>query len=91
MRTKNEQSEKVYTTIGAYQAGFLTLKGFNSKIIRREDKFVFAFSVSDALYQTISEYKSGAMVGAVRFAVVAKNVESQILSARNKTGLWDDD
>lgn len=89
MRKNNEQAEKVYTTLDAYQAGFLTLRGFNSKIIRHKDKFVFAFSASNALYQTIAEYKSGAMVEAVRFAFVVKNAESQILSARNKTGLWD--
>lgn len=81
--------EIIYTTLDAYQAGFLILKGFNYEIIWHEDKFVFAFSASNALYQAIAGYNSGAMVEAVSFALAAKNAESQILSARNKTGLWD--
>lgn len=80
---------KNYTTKDVYQAGFLILRAFNYEIIRHEDKFVFAFNASNVLYQAIAEYNSGAIVEAVCFALVVKNAESQILSARNKIGLWD--
>ena len=89
VRKNNEQTEEVYTTLDAYQSSFLTLRGFNPIFIKQSDRAVFAFSASEALYQAIAQYNSGAMVEAIRFASVAKYLESQIASTGNKIGLWD--
>lgn len=85
MKKNNVQ---LYTTLDAYQAGFLTLRSFVPKFIEQGNKVVFAFDASDSLYQAITEYNAGAMVEAERFALVIKNLES-LASIKNKIGLWD--
>lgn len=73
---------QLYTTLDAYQAGFLTLRSFIPKLIEQGDKVVFAFDASDSLYQAITEYNAGAMVEASRFALAIKALKSQIYSLR---------
>lgn len=86
MRKKN--NVQLYTTLDAYQVGFLTLRSFIPKLIEQGDKVVFAFDASESLYQAITEYNAGAMAEAKRFALVIKNLES-LASIKNKIGLWD--
>lgn len=89
MRRNNEQTEKVFTTLDAYLSGYLALKGFIPKLINQGDKVVFSFDASDELYKAIAEYNSGAMVEAIRFALVVEDLKSQVFLLKDKTGLWD--
>ncbi len=82
MIKNNEQSEKLYTTLDAYQAGFLTLRGFIPKLIDQNRKIVFVFIQSDDLLRELSEYNSGAIVEASKFAFAVKTLKSQIHSMR---------
>ncbi len=82
MRKNNEQS--VYTTLDAYQAGFLTLSGFIPKLVDQNGKIVFVFIQSDAMLQKLSDYNAGAVVEASRFAFTIKTLKSQIHSMRRE-------
>lgn len=74
--------ERIYTTLDAYQAGFLTLKGHIPELIQQGDKIVFAFNASDDLYKAIAEYNNGAKVEASKLALAIKTLKSQIHSLR---------
>ncbi len=82
MKKNKEQANKFYTTLDAYQSGFLLLSGYTPKLIEQGNKVVFCFDATEELYQTISDYNSGATVEAVRFALAIKNLKSQIFSLR---------
>jgi hypothetical protein len=82
MRKNNWQSEKVYTTLDAYQAGFLTLRGFTPQLVNQNDKIVFVFIESDELLQALADYNAGALVEASKFAFTIKPLKSQIHSLR---------
>lgn len=73
---------KVYTSLDAYLAGFLTLKGFIPKLIEQGNKVVFSFEISDKFFKTLAEYNNGAKVEALRLAVAVKSLKSQIFSLR---------
>lgn len=66
MKKNNEQQEKVYTTLDAYQSGFLTLRGHTPDLIEQGDKIVFRFSSSEEFLKDLSDYNSGAMVEALK-------------------------
>jgi hypothetical protein len=89
LRRKEEQSEKVFTTLDAYLSGFLTLNSFIPKLIEQGDKVVFSFTSSDSLNQAIKEYNSGAMVEASRLAFAIKTLKSQIFSLRRNKDKWE--
>jgi len=75
--------DNTFTTLDAYLAGFLTLKGFVPDLIQEKaNKVVFAFDVSKELHQAINEYNSGASVEAARLAFAVKTLKSQIHSMR---------
>jgi hypothetical protein len=84
MRKNNDQSEKVYTTLDAYQAGFLTLKNYIPKLIDQNGKIVFCFIVNDTFYSDLADYNSGALIEASRFAFAIKTLKSQIHSLRRE-------
>lgn len=86
MKRNNEQEEKVYTTLDAYQAGFLTLKGHPPKYFEQGDKVVFLFEVDKDFYKDLTAYNSGEMVEASRFAMVIKGLKTQIHSLRMNKG-----
>jgi len=89
MKKNNEQSEKFYTTLDAYQAGFLTLSGFTPTLVDQGGKIVFVFIHSDKLLQVLTDYSAGAVVEAARFAFAIKTLKSQIHSMRrNKENIW---
>ena len=79
MRT---DKEKFYTTLDAYQAGFLTLKGHSLEFIEEGSKVVFAFNLNKALLASLSEYNNGALIEASRLAFSIKMLKSQIHSMR---------
>jgi hypothetical protein len=74
--------EKIYTTLDAYLAGFLTLRHHFPNLVQQGNKIVFSFSGTDALYQDIQEYNAGAIVEALRLAMAIKTLKSQIHSLR---------
>ena len=82
MRKNEEQTTKLYTTLDAYQAGFLTLRGFTPTLIDQTGKIVFVFAQSDEILKTLAEYSAGASVEAARFAFAIKTLKSQIHSMR---------
>lgn len=73
---------KVYTTLDAYQSGFLTLKGLIPRLVDQNGKIVFTFSQSDELLKALTDYNSGAFVDASRFSFAIKTLKSQIHSLR---------
>jgi hypothetical protein len=82
VRKNNGQTEKVYTTLDAYQAGFLTLRGHIPKLIEERNKVVFAFGLTDKLLRSLSDYNNGALIEASQFAFAIKTLKSQIFSMR---------
>ena len=82
MRRNNEQSEKVYTTLDAYQAGFLNLKGHIPELVEEQNKIVFAFRLNEALLKSLSDYNNGALIEASKLAFAIKALKSQIHSLR---------
>ena len=86
MGRNNGQREKVYTTLDAYQAGFLNLKGHLPKFFEQGEKIVFLFETNDAFYKDLADYQDGALVEASRFAVAVKNLKTQTHSLRMNKG-----
>jgi hypothetical protein len=82
MRMKKEQFGNAFTSLDAYLAGFLTLKGFSPQLINQSEKVVFSFHSSKELYKAITEYNSGAIVEASKYTFVIKTLKSQIHSMR---------
>ena len=82
MRRDNDQTVTAYTTLDAYQAGFLTLRKHIPKFVEQGSKIVFSFTASDELYHDIADYNSGAVVEALRLALAVKTLKSQIHSMR---------
>jgi hypothetical protein len=85
----NEQLNKVFTTLDAYLAGYLSLKEFIPKLIEQGEKVVFCFDASDELYNAIAEYNAGAKIEASRLALATKALKSQIHSLRRNKGKWE--
>jgi len=85
MSMRNEK-DRLYTTLDAYQAGFLSLNGFIPKLIEQGDKVVFCFQAGSELFKAISEYNGGALVEASRLAFAIKTLKSQIHSLRREKG-----
>lgn len=84
--------EKVYTTLDAYQAGFLILKGYIPELVDQNGKIVFVFKHSVSLLSQLVDYNAGALVEASRFAFAIKTLKSQIHSIRReKDNLWQKD
>jgi hypothetical protein len=73
MRKDNDHQGTTYTTLDAYQAGFLTLK---------------VFTQSDDLLRGLADYNAGAVVEAARFAFSIKTLKSQIHSMRKNKGVY---
>jgi len=84
MRRKNDDSKTTYTTLDAYQAGFLTLRGFIPKLVDQNGKIVFVFVWNEDLIKSLAEYSTGAVVEAARFAFTIKTLKSQIHSMRRE-------
>ncbi len=86
MRKNNGQAAKVYSTLDAYQAGFLTLRGHIPDLRDQHGKVVFFFVQTDSLLKALLDYNNGAMVEASRFALSIKALKSQIHSMRRDNG-----
>ena len=82
MRRDNDKSVSFYTTLDAYQAGFLTLRGFIPQLVDQNGKVIFAFVQTEELLKALSEYYAGAVVEASRFASTIKTLKSRIHSMR---------
>lgn len=81
---KKNNEERSYTTLDAYRAGFLKLKGHEPTLIEQGDKIVFAFSSSDSLKKDIAEYENGAVVDAFKFSLAIKSVKTEIHMMRER-------
>ena len=85
----NGQQLSIYSTLDAYQAGFLKLSGFDPslKISKANDhKIVFVFEASPELYDALGGYLNGATVSALVFANIIKTLKSQVLSMKRSNG-----
>jgi hypothetical protein len=78
----NQKTEKIYTTLDAYQAGWLTLKGHTPQFIDQQGKIVFVFNLKESLIKDLAAYNSGGLIEASRFAFAIKTLKSQIHSMR---------
>jgi hypothetical protein len=74
--------EKFYTTLDAYQAGFLTLRGHQPHLSDQNGKVIFVFNVSSLFLKDLAAYHDGASIEAFRFASAIKTLKSQIHSMR---------
>ena len=83
---KNDVSEKVYTTLDAYTAGFLSLKGHTPTLVEQGEKVVFAFLASEKLFKHLSAYANGEKIEASKLAFAIKNLKSQIFSLKRERG-----
>ncbi len=86
MRKKEGHKDSTYTTLDAYQAGFLVLKGFVPSLIEEGSKVVFSFTNSDELNRALDNYHSGETVEAFKFALSIKALKSRIFSLRRNKG-----
>lgn len=86
MKREKDLTEKTYTTLDAYQAGFLTLRGYTPRLVDQGGKIVFVFIQTDELFRELAEYSAGAVVEAARFAFAIKTLKSQIYSMRKNKG-----
>lgn len=84
---ENGGSEKVFTTLDAYTAGFLSLKGHTPTLIEQDEKVVFAFLASEKLFKDLSAYSSGEKISASKLAFAIKNLKSQIFSMKRGRGI----
>jgi hypothetical protein len=71
-----------FTTLDAYLAGYLSLKGFMPELIQQGPKVVFSFKDTPDLNQAISAYNAGEEVEAFRFVMSVKTLKSRIFSLR---------
>lgn len=79
---EQEQGRRAYTTLDAYQSGFLTLREHTPELIEQGVKTVFSFPMSDRLLKDLQDYTNGAIVEAYKFAFAIKSLKSQIHSMR---------
>lgn len=77
-----KKKEKIYRTLDAYQAGFLTLKKHLPELINQNGKILFTFPLTDALLLDLEDYNNGAKVEASKFAFAIKTLKTQIHSMR---------
>ena len=82
---KNKE-QRLYTTLDAYRAGFLKLRGNEPVLLKQEDKVVFAFPVTITLLKHIDEYENGAMVDAFKYSLTIKSLKTEIYTLRNSHG-----
>lgn len=78
--------KNAYSTLDAYQAGFLALRGHSPSLTAQGDKVVFLFESSEGLYKDLTDYNTGALVEASRFAMTIKSLKSQIFGLRMNKG-----
>jgi len=77
-------SEKEYTTLDAYTAGWLSLRGFQPRFIVQNSKVVFLFQDSTEIQHALLELESGALVDALRLIRTVKYLRSQIYRLRRE-------
>ncbi len=77
---------KVFTTLDAYQAGFLLLKGYLPELTEQGEKVVFVFCANEALYRDLANYAAGALVRASEFATAIKGLKAEIYALRMGKG-----
>lgn len=86
MIKENGQKRRTYTTLDAYQAGFLLLRNHIPELIEQNQKIVFSFTLNDQLFKDLSDYANGAMVEASKLAFAVKSLKSRIHSMRRDKG-----
>jgi len=79
---------KTLRTLDLYMASFLAFHGIEPSLENIKGKIVFVFPDNDNVCKLMAKYNC-AMVDTARFALVVRNLESQMKSIRNETGLWD--
>lgn len=83
MITSKEETKALYTTLDAYQAGFLTIHQHIPRLVTQGSKIVFVFNASSELFRDLDDYNAEATVSAIRFTLAIKSLKSQIFSKKN--------
>lgn len=89
MKKSNDEVKNLYTTLDAYQAGFLVLQGYYPQLRKQGRKVVFCFEATPSMYDAINDYNSGATVEALRFTMAIKQLKSQIFSMKTEKEKWE--
>ncbi len=73
-----------FTTMDAYVAGYLVLKGFSPALITQNSgsKIIFSFPDSEQVQKEIFDFNAGAVVNARQFSFTIKNLKSKIFSIK---------
>ena len=79
-------SAPTYSTLDAYVAGYLALKGHPPNLVDQGGKIAFVFQQTDDLRLSLNEFNAGAMVKASAFVFEIKSLKSQIHSTRMNKG-----
>ena len=81
---KKRKDERLYTTLDAYRAGYLTTKGHSPTLIKENDKIVFVFPLTIKIKNDIDDYENGALVDALKFSLAVKALKTRIHSLRQE-------
>jgi hypothetical protein len=75
-----------FTTLDAYLAGFLVLRGFTPHLVSQQGKVVFCFEDSRKTQGAILEFHAGATVGASLFTAAVKALKGKVHDMRRDNG-----
>jgi hypothetical protein len=75
-------TDKVYLTMDAYTAGFLSLRDHTPSFIQQDSKVVFSFVANEKLFSDLSDFNNGAVIEASRLVFAIKTLKSQIHTMR---------
>lgn len=73
-----------YTTLDAYQAAYLTLRGLPVAYIPQNELIVFSFADTKELREALSDYMNGAKVPVLQFVSQVKMLRGQIYNRRGR-------
>jgi hypothetical protein len=88
METVNDPSASSYSTLDAYVAGFLSLKGHHPKLADQGGKIAFVFQLTAGLRRSLEEFNSGATVKASAYVFEIKSLKSRIHEVRREKGSY---
>lgn len=83
---KPETTFNRFSSLDSYLAGFLLLKGHRPSLENQGGKIVFVYVSGPELEEAISEFYSGAQVGAAAFAASVKSLRGLIHEMRTEKG-----
>jgi hypothetical protein len=84
MKAKNVKEQSIFSTLDAYQAAFLSLRGNTPQLVNQHGKIVFLFSVTEQFNKDIADYMAGATVNALQFSMIIKSLKTRIFTLKTE-------